>query len=298
MIGRFLKSRRPELIYCGSLLILFLIVFFLFNLPMAPYLLSAAIILFMSVIYMAIRFVGFKQQTELAERNAELEERLHELRNEQIDYQHEIETYFLLWVHQMKTPITATKLLLETPDDDVVGRVRHEILQIDNYTNLTLSYLKLMNNSTDMVFSPVRLDDLIKPLIKRYSIQFIHYQTRLHYQPIQSEVLTDAKWMSILVEQLLNNALKYARGKDIWIEYDEKSSTLSVRDNGIGISAGDLPKIFDRGFSGFNGRLSDKSSGIGLFIAENISRKLNQQITVSSELGQGTTFSVHLTSTD
>ncbi|TDM12971.1 sensor histidine kinase [Macrococcus bovicus] len=298
MIGLFLKSRRLELIYCGSLLLLFLVVFFLFNLPMAPYLLSAAITLFMTALYMAIRFVGFKQQTELAERNAELEERLHELRNEQIDYQHEIESYFLLWVHQMKTPITATKLLLESPDDDVVRRVRHEILQIDNYTNLTLSYLKLMNNSTDMVFAPVRLDDLIKPLIKRYSIQFIHYQTRLHYEPIQSEVLTDAKWMSILVEQLLNNALKYARGKDVWIEYDEKSGTLSVRDNGVGISAGDLPKIFDRGFSGFNGRLSDKSSGIGLFIAENISRKLNQQITVSSELGQGTIFSVHLTSTD
>ncbi|TDM02472.1 sensor histidine kinase [Macrococcus carouselicus] len=298
MIGPFLKSRRLELIYFFSILILFLIVFFLFNLTMAAYYLATCITVFVTFIYLFVRFVSYKEEVALKEQNAELQEQLTQMRNEQIDYQHEIESYFLLWVHQMKTPITATKLILESPDDDVVRRVRHEILQIDNYTNLTLSYLKLMNNSTDMVFAPVRLDDLIKPLIKRYSIQFIHYQTRLHYEPIQSEVLTDAKWMSILIEQLLNNALKYARGKDVWIEYDEKSSTLSVRDNGVGISAGDLPKIFDRGFSGFNGRLSDKSSGIGLFIAENISRKLNQQITVSSELGQGTIFSVHLTSTD
>ncbi|GGB06866.1 HAMP domain-containing histidine kinase [Macrococcus hajekii] len=298
MILSFLNSRRLEIIYFMSLLILFLVIFFLFNLPIEAYILAACITLFITMLYMLIRFISYKQEINLKERNSELEYKIQQLRNEQIDYQHEIESYFLMWVHQMKTPITATKLLLENPEEDVVDRVRHEILQIDNYTNLTLSYLKLMNNSTDMLFVPVTVDELIRPIIKRYSIQFIHHQTRLHYDSIESEVLTDAKWMSILLEQLINNALKYARGKDIWIEYDTRTSMLAIRDNGIGINQADLPKIFDRGFSGFNGRLNDKASGIGLFIANDISKKLNQPIIVASELGVGTTFSVRLTPTD
>ncbi|ULG72300.1 sensor histidine kinase [Macrococcus brunensis] len=291
----FLVSRRIELIYFISLLLLFLITFFLFELPMEPYYLTAGITVFVTLLYLFVRFVSYKEKVALKEENLELQEQLTQMRNEQIDYQHDIEAYFLMWVHQMKTPITATKLLLESDDRDVVSKVRHEILQIDNYTNLTLSYLKLMNNSTDMVIAPVKIDDLIKPLIKRYSIQFIHHQTRLHYEPIQQVVLTDAKWLTILLEQLVNNALKYARGKEIWIEYNADDCALYIRDNGIGISPVDLPKIFDRGFSGFNGRLNDKSSGIGLFIADRISTKLNQPITVESEVGVGTVFAVHLT---
>lgn len=295
MIKAFLLSRRLDLMYFISLLMLFLITFFLFELPMEAYYLTAGITVFVTLLYLFIRFVSFKEEVALKVQNAELQEQLTQMRNEQIDYQHDIEAYFLMWVHQMKTPITATKLLLESEDAEVVSKVRHEILQIDNYTNLTLSYLKLMNNSTDMVIAPVKIDDLIKPLIKRYSIQFIHHKTRLHYEPIRQVVLTDAKWLTILLEQLMNNALKYARGKEIWIEYNSGDCTLSIRDNGIGISSADLPKIFDRGFSGFNGRLNDKSSGIGLFIADHISAKLNQPITVESEVGVGTVFTVHLT---
>ncbi|TDM16001.1 HAMP domain-containing histidine kinase [Macrococcoides canis] len=197
-----------------------------------------------------------------------------------------------MWVHQIKTPITASKLLLEDPNENVVSSVRNEVLQIDNYTNLALNYLKLMNQKTDMLFMEVSIDEIVRPLIKRYSIQFIHYQTKLHYDKSNAMVLTDAKWASIMIEQLLNNALKYARGKDVWITFNDDSKTLSIRDNGIGINASDLPKIFDKGFSGYNGRLSEKSSGIGLYIVNTISKRLGHKVSVNSTINEGSTFTI------
>lgn len=197
-----------------------------------------------------------------------------------------------MWVHQIKTPITASKLLLEDPDEHVISNVRNEVLQIDNYTNLALNYLKLMNQKTYMVFMEVSVDELIRPLIKRYAIQFIHHQTKLHYEKIEAVILTDAKWASIMIEQILNNALKYARGKDVWITFDENTKKLSIRDNGIGINASDLPKIFDKGFSGYNGRISEKSSGIGLYIVSTISKRLGHKVSATSTLNDGSIFTI------
>ena len=93
-----------------------------------------------------------------------------------------------------------------------------------------------------------------------------------------------------MIEQLLNNALKYAKGKDIWIDFDVANQTLQIKDNGIGISKADIPKIFDKGYSGFNGRLNEQSTGIGLFIVQHIANHLNIQVTVQSELNHGTVF--------
>ncbi|WP_436970227.1 sensor histidine kinase [Macrococcus equipercicus] len=292
----FLRRKTPELLMIGLTLLLFLSIFILFDLPLDVYIIAASIVLFISVIYWIIAFITFKKEMKLADELRENQALLKQLRNEHNDYRDEVESYFLLWVHQMKTPITAVKLLLEHPDDDMISLVRQEVLQIDNYTNLTLSYLKLMNTTTDMTFSQVKLDDLILPLLKKYSILFIHYHTKLHYEPIDDFVLTDARWSSIMVDQLLNNALKYARGGDIWITFDNREHQLDIRDNGVGISDTDLPKIFDRGFSGFNGRLNDKSSGLGLYITSTVGRRLNQPVTVKSNAGQGSTFTIHFKS--
>ncbi|EWU60625.1 hypothetical protein U337_02855 [Staphylococcus aureus W48969] len=173
-----------------------------------------------------------------------------------------------------------------------MSNVRNEVLQIDNYTNLALNYLKLMNQKTYMVFMEVSVDELIRPLIKRYAIQFIHHQTKLHYEKSEAVILTDAKWASIMIEQILNNALKYARGKDVWITFDENTKKLSIRDNGIGINASDLPKIFDKGFSGYNGRISEKSSGIGLYIVSTISKRLGHKVSATSTLNDGSIFTI------
>ncbi|MEK4757337.1 sensor histidine kinase [Macrococcoides caseolyticum] len=286
----FIKYKLNEIIIIIVLSLLFGLIMILYNTPLEGIVLTAGIIIFLGIIYFSYSMMIYKKVCTVQEENLQLKEEIQDIRNEKIEYQSEIESYFLLWVHQMKTPITASKLLLEAEDIQTISQMRHEILQIDNYTNLALSYLKLMNEKTDMVFMEVRMDDLITPLIKRYSIQFIHNDTKLHYEKIYDSVLTDAKWTSVMIEQILNNALKYARGKNIWIKYSEAENILSVKDDGIGINTSDLPKIFEKGFSGYNGRLNDKSSGIGLYIVKTIARRMNVSVSVESELGKGTTF--------
>ncbi|WP_419895305.1 sensor histidine kinase [Macrococcus psychrotolerans] len=286
----FIKYKLNEIIIIIVLSLLFGLIMMLYNTPLEGIVLTAGIIIFLGIIYFSYSMMIYKKVCTVQEENLQLKEEIQDIRNEKIEYQSEIESYFLLWVHQMKTPITASKLLLEAEDIQTISQMRHEILQIDNYTNLALSYLKLMNEKTDMVFMEVRMDDLITPLIKRYSIQFIHNDTKLHYEKIYDSVLTDAKWTSVMIEQILNNALKYARGKNIWIKYSEAENILSVKDDGMGINTSDLPKIFEKGFSGYNGRLNDKSSGIGLYIVKTIARRMNVSVSVESELGKGTTF--------
>ncbi|WP_278926668.1 sensor histidine kinase [Staphylococcus auricularis] len=289
---KFINEIKNEIIIAIGILILFLVIFFVFSLPMEAFFLGTAIVLFILIIYWVIQFLNFKEKVRLKTQVDQLEDQLEMMRREQIEYKNEIEAYFLTWVHQIKTPITASKLLLEQNHEDTVNRVRQEILQIDNYTNLALSYLKLINQQTDMVLMKVSIDDLIRTLIKKYSIQFIQNHTKVHYEKVTDEVLTDAKWASIMIEQILNNALKYARGKDIWIDFDSQQNQLMIADNGIGISQADKPKIFDRGYSGYNGRLNDKSSGIGLFIVKQIANRLQHKVEVESELNEGATFTI------
>jgi len=286
----FIKSKMSEILIVIMLSSIFVSIMMLYNLPAEGITLSIAIVIFLGIIYFGYSSIIYKRECSVYEENERLIDDIQILRNEKIAYQSEVESYFLMWVHQMKTPITASKLLLESPDEETNSRMRHEVLQIDNYTNLALSYLKLMNEKTDMVIMETSIDDLITPLIKRYSIQFIHNNTKLNYERIHHLVLTDAKWASVMIEQILNNALKYARGRQIWIVYDEKNEVLSIKDDGIGINASDLPKIFDKGFSGYNGRLNEKSSGIGLYIVKTIARRINVQISVESVLNEGTTF--------
>lgn len=288
----FLKSVTQQLVIILSTLALFGLIFYLYRLPSEAYFLTTSIILLVMVIYLGVKYLNFVKQEDLKTKNEELEETLYQLKNTQIEYKDNIESYFLTWVHQMKTPITAAKLLLERDDPKVINRVRQELIQIDNYTSLTLSYLKLLNEEADITLSQISINDLVKPIIMKYSVQFIEQQTKMHYQPCNDKVLTDIRWTSIMIEQIINNALKYARGKDIWIDFDQQAQQLHIKDNGMGISEADLPKIFDKGYSGYNGQSQTNSSGIGLFIVKNIAVHTNHKVTVDSAVDVGTTFTI------
>lgn len=292
MLLTFIKSIKNEIAIVTFISLLFVLIFFVFSLPQSALMLGVAIILFIMCIYWWISYLGFQKQEELKEKVVSLEEELFEMKNKQIEYRKDVESYFLTWVHQIKTPITASQLLLERNEPNVANQVRQEIVQIDNYTRLALSYLKLLNEASDMTITEVNIDDLIKPLIMKYRIHFIEQHTKIHYQSNDDSILTDAQWTSILIEQILNNALKYARGKDIWIDFDSTSQQLSIKDNGIGISQADLPKIFDKGYSGYNGSLNESSSGIGLFIVKHIAQHLNLNVEVTSDLNKGTQFTI------
>lgn len=298
MLLSFIKSIRNEISIVVCIFLLFALIFFLFTLTFSAFGLALGIVLLVISIHWWIKYLGFKKDERLKETIDNLENELTEVKNQQVEYRNDVESYFLTWVHQIKTPITASQLLLERNEENVVNRVRQEIVQIDNYTSLALSYLKLLNEESDMTISEVEINELIRPLIMKYRIQFIEQHTRIHYEKCEDKVLTDAQWASIMIEQILNNALKYARGKDIWIEFDASEQSLIIKDNGVGISKADIPKIFDKGYSGYNGRLNEESSGIGLFIVKHISNHLNHEVDVDSKLNEGTTFKIHFPGED
>ena len=205
-----------------------------------------------------------------------------------------MQEYFLTWVHQIKTPITVSRLLLdEMEDTDNVEHLKTEMIYIEGYVNMALSYLKLFNHERDMDITSVELDKVINPILKRYSRIFIRNRICLIYENQGDRVITDAKWLSALLEQIISNAVKYTKNGKVKISFDREKNRLVISDSGIGIRSEDIPKIFDKGYSGFNGRLNQKSSGIGLYMVKKIAHKLSITIDVESEVGKGSSFFIY-----
>lgn len=290
----FILSVKPVLITLGISLFCFGTMFILMHLEMAVFYYTSLLILFLVCLYLAVLFVAFKRTENLKTALKEARLAIKTLEEEKNNERRAITDYFLVWVHQMKTPITAAKLLAEEQNNGM----RQELICIETYTNMALNYLKLINPSTDTEFSEVAIHDLISPLLKRYSVFFIHDHIRLDYTPIKDKILTDGKWSAIMIEQILSNAIKYAKGKSVKIDYDRQKQILSICDTGIGIRPEDLPKIFDKGFAGFNGRYNEKSTGLGLFLVQKIAKRLNQTVRVTSTLHQGTCFYIDFHQTD
>ncbi len=209
-----------------------------------------------------------------------------------IRYQDTID-YYTTWVHQIKTPIAAMGLVLQQEDTEKSRRLSEELQRIEQYVEMVLTYLRLGSKDTDYVFARVDLDLLLRGCIRKYAGQFIRRHLALDYQDVDCQVLTDEKWLAFVVEQVLSNALKYTREGSVRI-YMESPCTLCVRDTGIGISPEDLPRIFEKGYTGYNGRSDKKATGLGLYLCRQICDRLRHTITVSSAPGEGTTVRIGL----
>nr|WP_325294393.1 sensor histidine kinase [uncultured Oscillibacter sp.] len=201
--------------------------------------------------------------------------------------------YYTLWAHQIKTPIAAMGLLLqEEPRPELEG----ELLKIEQYVEMVLGYLRLGSDSTDYVFRNCRLDDLLRQAVRKYARLFILKKISLDFQETGRTVLTDGKWLSFVLEQLLSNAVKYTPPGGLIRVYGD-GDTLVIADNGIGIQPEDLPRVFEKGFTGFNGREDKKSTGIGLYLCHQVLDRLNHGISISSRPGQGTLVRLDLSRT-
>jgi len=198
--------------------------------------------------------------------------------------------YFTMWAHQIKTPISAMRLLMQ--EGDASPELREELFYIEQYVDMVLQYIRTDSESTDYVFSKVRLDDIIRPAVKKYASQFIRKKISLVYEPVEAEIITDGKWLSFVLEQIIGNALKYTPSGSVSITYD--CGVLTVRDTGIGIAPEDLPRIFENTFTGYNGRSDRKSTGIGLYLCRKICAKLGHGISAESEPYMGTAIHIDL----
>lgn len=192
--------------------------------------------------------------------------------------------YYTLWAHQIKTPIAAMHLLFqESPQPELEA----ELLKIEQYVEMVLGYLRLGSSSTDYLLREIPLDPLLRQAVRKYARLFILKKISLDFQETGRSVLTDEKWLSFVIEQLLSNAVKYTpSGGQVRIYGD--GDTLVISDNGIGIQEEDLPRVFEKGFTGFNGREDRKSTGIGLYLCQEVMNRLNHGISIASRPGQGT----------
>ncbi|MCI9020205.1 MAG: HAMP domain-containing histidine kinase [Eubacterium sp.] len=201
--------------------------------------------------------------------------------------------YYTTWVHQIKTPISVMHMTLQAEDTAEHRELSAELFRIEQYAEMVLSYLRLGSDASDFVIQEYRLDDIIREAIHKYAPMFVRRHIRLFYEPAECSVLTDKKWLLFIMEQILSNAVKYTQEGSVQIAVTPEK-VLNIADTGIGIAKEDIPRIFEKGFTGYNGRADKKSTGLGLYLCRKAADKLMHPIRVESEPGKGTVFSIDL----
>lgn len=191
----------------------------------------------------------------------------------------DLSDYYTIWAHQIKNPIAAARLLLQSGEYDS-EEMSEQIQKIEEYTEMAMCYARLSSESTDFVIREYSVDELVKKTVRKFSSQFIRKELALSIKPMGMTVVSDEKWLGFVIGQVISNALKYTNsgGMEIYAE----DNSLCIRDTGIGISPEDLPRVFEKGYTGLNGRIDDKASGIGLYLCDKICRKLGHRITAES----------------
>lgn len=200
--------------------------------------------------------------------------------------------YYTVWAHQIKTPIAAMRLTLQKEDVPEARRLASELSRIEQYVEMVLVFVRLGSDYSDYVFAQQDIDEIIRSSVKKFASEFIDRRIRLEYDRVDIQAVTDEKWFAFVVEQLLSNALKYTREGSIKIYSEGK--VLCIRDTGIGIAPEDLPRVFDKGYTGCNGRTDRRASGLGLYLCRRICQNLGIDISISSTVGEGTTVRLDL----
>lgn len=217
--------------------------------------------------------------------------------------------YYSMWVHQIKTPISAMKLLLEaereelgmlmcdeepqatlTELSDNLDSFEDELFRIEEYVSMALQYQRVSSTENDFVLEKVSLDGVIRDTIKKYAKIMIRRHIGINYSGTKKQVYTDEKWLAFILEQILSNAIKYTPQGVVTIETAEEKDRffITIKDTGIGIKAEDLPRVFEKGYTGYNGHADKKATGIGLYLCRQMADKLGHTIRMESELGKGT----------
>ena len=328
----YLKENLSEVVMYIGFMFIFPVIFYLYNIrtDAVKYAFLLSVVWFLA--WEAVRFARYKKRHEElleAERKASAElydlpetfsviekdyqrilKRVYhdkaELESDGREFREETADYYGMWAHQIKTPIAALKVLLQSyglPDKadertfEFIRGMKSEVFKIEQYVEMALTYLRTADMTADFVFGTYELDDIIRQAVKKYSQIFILNKIKLNYEPVGETVLTDEKWLTFVIEQLLSNALKYTREGSISIytqKVSEEEECLVIEDTGIGILPEDLPRVFEKGFTGYNGRENKKSTGIGLYLCKTIMDKLRHGIWLESEVGKGTKAYIRL----
>lgn len=323
VLWEFLKQYRFEWLLLLLSAAVYMGVFFLYDLETEAVLYAASLCLLALAAVLTVRFYFYvKRHRERLDilNNVELKfERLPESRSllEQ-DYQdmlwrlgqlynielterkterQETLNYYTAWVHQIKTPIAVMRMQLQGKDTEENRALLAELFRIEQYVEMVLCYMRLDGDSSDLRIEQYDLDNIIRQAVHKYAGQFVQKRLRLIYEPVRVSVLTDEKWLLFLIEQILSNAVKYTNSGSVTITVGG-DKVLQIADTGIGIAAEDIPRIFEKGFTGYNGRADKKSTGLGLYLCKKAADKISASVSVESVQGKGSVFYVDLSTTE
>lgn len=311
-IFSFLKIRKVLIIIFAGIVVIFGILFYLYDIPFDAIIYGCELSFVWCAVCLFIDFYKYYKRHKLLHINREqffddaeqlpehmdiieydyqeLAKELYQAKQELISKNRiakkELLDYYGMWVHQIKTPIAALDILLQNTEqflyeEDIVNSRINKRLEIIQ-ESIPVSDMKMELFKIEQY----AVDDMVRQVIRKYAKIFISKKIKMNFKPTGRYIVTDDKWFVFVLEQLISNALKYTKKGQISIYMKEKS--LVIEDTGIGIPAEDLPRIFEKGFTGYNGRENKKSTGIGLYLCKNIMDKLQWNITVDSEVGSGT----------
>ncbi len=310
----YVNDRKAVLLYEGICLLVFIVVFYSASLAMEPIFYAAGVCLFLGLCFHGFCFARYihrhrkrmrmmnsvdlswseLETSSLAEEDlkqmiAQLSDKCSALTQANAMAERERNDYYTTWVHQVKTPITVMRLLLEPGDDEEAMLLKDELFRIEQYAEMALNYVRL---GSDYVFADVSLDEIIRKSVRSFASQFVRRHLYLRYEGCSTHLITDAKWLQFIIEQLLSNALKYTREGGITITVLD--TDIMIQDTGIGIASADLPMIFERGYTGYNGHQEHRSTGLGLYLCRKAGEQLQIEIEARSEVGKGSTFILHI----
>ena len=305
---RYLKDNHSVYLLLLVVILVFDSLLMLCNIDTSLIIYPNVIVLFIIIVYIFFDYYKYKNKHELLTKGFyedndclydedyqkiinELEAKIRQLETNNHKVKKKMSDYYSLWVHQIKTPISAMQLTLENEDSQLSRKLMLELLYIEQYVDMVLTYQKLSDGS-DYVFEENELDVMIKDTIRYLRLEFIERKISLKYEPINRTIITDKKWFEFVLKQLISNALKYTRKGSIEIYLED--NCLCIKDDGIGIKESDLKRIFERGYTGSNGHDNKNSSGIGLYLCTNIVSNLGLKLSATSSIGLGSVFKIDL----
>jgi len=284
--GEYLKKRLSLLLIIFMGLGGFWLTFLMWQLPLTPLRNAGALLVLALVVYIIFDYLAFKKaQQILRDLQADMQQLTAEITH-RTQQEKEFLDIMRIWSHQMKVPLASIDLVAQTR----LPELKKQTFALENYLNILLEYLRINNVATDFRFERVDGRTLLNRLVKKYAIQFI--QKNIAVEIIGDVTLkTDARWLGVALEQVINNAVKYTDRGRVTITLSDQG--IKISDTGIGILAEDIPRLFAHGFTGYNGRLDKKASGLGLYLAKLILDKLDFQIEVTSQVGVGSTLKIN-----
>lgn len=317
--GKYLKDRLKIILIFLIFCLIFISALVLYKIPADAILYPTAVCVSFGIVFMIFDYRKAYKKHKLLESNkrlsGDLMEYFPEIRTiDDTDYQQiidlllqeqkkrstqhnikytEMVEYYTVWAHQIKTPIATMSLKLQNEDSELSHSIADDLSRIEQYVEMVLMFLRLDSDSTDYIIQQYSLDSIMKDCVKKFASQFIRKKIKLDYNITDTSVLTDEKWLSFVIEQVLSNALKYTPSGTISL-YLENDKTLCIKDTGIGIAQEDLPRIFDKGYTGYNGRSDKRATGIGLYLCKRICNNLGHTIKAESVLDEGTTVKIDL----